>query len=406
MPVYQYRVRDRKGQLEQGQIEAEDLRKAVETLRNRGYFVVEVRQPGQGLQREIRLPSLGGRIGLKQVAVFARQMATLIQAGVTITHALSILEEQENHPGMRKVLKEARTAIEGGASFTDALSQQKVFSRLFLGLVRAGEAAGQVETVLDRLATFLEKELALRGKIRTALTYPTIVLVFAILISYFLLAFIVPQFARILTDLGSELPLLTRALIAVSNLLRQGLPFVVGLVVLGALGVGLMGRTPKGRHALDAFKLRLPVFGPLIKKSAVGSFARTLALLLGGGVGVMEALEIAEGSANNTLVEGAIRRVRQGVERGEGMSPGMRQHPDLFPPMVSSMVAIGEEAGSTDTMLAKVADFYEREVEEAVASLSAAIEPLLIVFLGLIVGFIVVGMFMPLFQVISTLSAQ
>ncbi len=214
------------------------------------------------MQREIRLPSLEGRIGLKQVAVFARQMATLIQAGVTITYALSILEEQENHLGMRKVLKKVRTAIEGGASFTDALSQQKVFSRLFLGLVRAREAAGQVEAVLDRLATFLEKELALRGKIRTALSYPTIVFVFAILISYFLLAFIVPQFARILTDLGSELPLLTRALIAISNLLRQGLPFVVGLVVLGALGVRLMGRTPKGRHALDAFKLRLPVFGP------------------------------------------------------------------------------------------------------------------------------------------------
>lgn len=406
MPVYQYKVRNRKGELEQGSIEADDMRKAVELLRSRGVFVVEIKQPGQGLQREVRLPSLGGRVGLKNVAVFARQMATLIQAGITLTHALSILEEQEANPAMRKILKEVRQSIEGGSSFTEAISQHKVFSRLFIGLVRAGEAAGRVETVLDRIATFLEKELALRGKIRTAMTYPTIVLVFAVAISYFLLAFIVPQFARILSDLGSELPLLTRFLIAVSEVLRKGFPFLALSVFAAWMGIRMVGRNPKGRLALDALKLKFPVFGPLVKKSAVGSFSRTLALLLSGGVGAMEALEIAEESANNKVVEGAIREVRRGVEQGEGMHPGLKRHPALFPPMVVSMVAIGEETGSVDTMLSKVADFYEREVEEAVASLSAAIEPLLIVFLGGIVGLIVVGMFLPLFQVISTLSTQ
>lgn len=406
MPVYRYKARDRKGALVQDVIEADNLRKAVEILRDRGYFVVEIKEPGRGLQAEVRLPQLGGKIGLKDVALFARRMATLIEAGISLTQALAILEEQTENRQMVRIIKEVRLSIEGGASFTEALSKHKVFSRLFISLVRAGEASGHVETILDRIASFLEKELAIRGKIRTAMTYPTLVFVFAVLISYFLLAFVVPQFGRILTDIGSELPLLTRFLMALSDFLRKGLPFFLVFGVGVTFAYRAAYRTPKGKRFIDGLKLRLPVFGPLIRKGAVGSFTRTLALLLGSGVGVMEALEIAEASSGNTLLEEAIQGTRYTVEQGGSIHQGLRTHGNLFPPMVASMVAIGEETGSTDTMLNKVADFYEREVEEAIASLSSAIEPLLIVFLGVIVATIVLGVFLPLLQIINILSTQ
>lgn len=286
------------------------------------------------------------------------------------------------------------------------MAKHKVFSRLFVSLVRSGEAVGGIDTALDRAATFLEKEMAIRGKIKTAMTYPTIVLVFAMGIAYFMLAFIVPQFANILTDLGSELPLLTRFLIAVSILLRKGFPLLALLLVGSVVAYRMAYRNPKGRLFIDRAKLRLPVFGPIIRKNAVATFCRTMNLLLSGGQTVIEALDIAKGTANNGILEGAIEEARKAVEQGQTFREGLTRAKGIFPPMMVSMAGIGEETGALDTTLSKVADFYEREVEEAIGSLSAAIEPLLIVFLGGIVGLIVVGMFLPLFQVINTLSTM
>ena len=275
-----------------------------------------------------------------------------------------------------------------------------------MNLVRAGETSGGLDVILDRLASFLEKELELRGKIRSAMTYPAIVFVFAVGVAYFLLTGIVPQFAQILTDLGSELPLLTRFLIAVSKFLQAAtLPLLLLAVVLVFVYRWYYG-TPQGRKVIDRIKLRIPVFGNLNRKTAVARFSRTLALLLSSGVNIVESLDITKGTAGNVVVEEIVEAAKQRIQQGDPLNLTLAQHPFVFPPMVSSMVAIGEETGALDTLLSKIADFYEREVDEAVASLTAAIEPLMIIFLGVIVGMIVAGMFLPLFRIIGTLSAQ
>jgi type IV pilus assembly protein PilC len=407
MPVNQYKARDRQGRLGEATIEAEDLRTAARLLRDRGLFVAEIKEPGRGLQAEVRLPALKRGPGLKDLAIFSRQLATMIGAGLTLLQSLAILEKQTENKKFREIIKEVRTDIEGGMAFSDALAKHKLFSRLYVNLVRAGETSGGLDVILDRLATFLEKELELelRGKIRSAMTYPVIVFVFAVGVAYFLLTGIVPQFAQILTDLGSELPLLTRFLIAVSEFLRAAtLPLLLLFVALFFAYRWYYG-TPQGRKVIDRIKLRIPVFGNLNRKTAIARFSRTLALLLSSGVNFLEALDITKGTAGNSVVEEIINTANNKVQQGEPLNLTLAQHAFVFPPMVSSMVAIGEETGALDTLLSKIADFYEREVDEAVASLTAAIEPL-IIFLGVIVGMIVAGMFLPLFKIVGTLSAQ
>ncbi len=405
MPLYHYRAKDRQGRSIAATIEAEDIRTAAKILREKGYFISELKEPGKGLQAELKIPGLDRGPGLKDVAIFSRQLATMLSAGLPIVQALAILERQTENKGFQKIIKEVRSDVEGGSNFSDALQKHSTFSRLYINLVRAGETSGTLDGVLDRLATFLEKDLELRGKIKSAMTYPVIVFVFAILVTYFLLTGIVPQFAQILTDLGSELPLLTRFLIAVSDLLQRGTP----LLILGAIVLTLAYRfyykTERGRRVIDRIKLRLPVFGPLIKKSAIARFSRTFGLLITSGVNVVEAIDITRGTAANAIVEDILDETKEAIQVGEPIHSTLLRYPVVFPPMVSSMIAIGEETGALDTMLQKVADFYEREVDEAVASLTAAIEPMMIIFLGFIVGTIVAGMFLPLFQIINTLSA-
>ncbi len=406
MPIYHYRARDRQGRTIAATIEAADLRAAARVLRDKGYYVTEIKEPGKGLQAEISLGFLERGPGLKDIAIFSRQLATMMAAGLPIVQALAILEKQTENKKFKAMLKEIRTDVEGGTAFSDALAKFPVFGRLYVNLVRAGEASGTLDTILDRLATFLEKDLELRGKIKSAMTYPTIVFVFAILVTYFLLTGIVPQFAQILTDLGSELPLLTRFLIAVSNFLRSStLWLVVGAGVL-FFAYRAFYRTERGRRVVDRVKLRVPVFGTLNKKSALARFARTLGLLLSSGVNIVEAADITKGTAGNAVVEDILEETKNTIQVGEPLHSTLLRYPEIFPPMVASMVAIGEETGALDAMLQKVADFYEREVDETVESLTAAIEPIMIIFLGGIVGMIVAGMFLPLFQIINTLSAQ
>jgi len=405
MPLYHYRAKDRQGRSIAATIEADDIRTAAKILREKGYFISELKEPGKGLQAEITIPGMERGPGLKDIAIFSRQLATMLSAGLPIVQALAILERQTENKGFKKILKEIRTDVEGGSNFSDALTKHKAFSRLYVNLVRAGETSGTLDGVLDRLATFLEKDLELRGKIKSAMTYPVIVLVFALLVTYFLLTGIVPQFAQILTDLGSELPLLTRFLIKVSDILRSGTLYVVLFFVVVGLAYRYYYRTERGRRVIDRLKLRMPVFGNLNKKSAIARFSRTFGLLISSGVNVIEAMDITRGTAGNAIVEDILEETKEAIQVGEPIHSTLLRYPQVFPPMVSSMIAIGEETGALDTMLQKVADFYEREVDEAVASLTAAIEPMMIIFLGAIVGTIVAGMFLPLFQIINTLSA-
>lgn len=406
MPTYQYKARDRQGRLINAVIEADDIRTAARNLREKGLFIAEIKEPGKGLQAEIKLPGLDPQPGLKDLAIFSRQLATMLNAGLPIMQALAILERQTEKKKFQSILKEIRTEVEGGANFSEALSKHKLFSRLYINLVRAGETSGTLDAILDRLATFQENELALLGKIRSALTYPAIVFVFAVGVTYFLLTGIVPQFGQILTGLGSELPLLTRALMGVSDFLRQSTLFIALFAVALYFAYRAYYRTDQGRHQIDRLKLKLPVFGSLMKKSALARFSRTFGLLISSGVNIVEALDITKGTAGNAIVEDILEQTKVAIQAGDPIYTTIQVHPQVFPPMVSSMVAIGEETGALDTMLQKIADFYEREVDEAVSSLTAAIEPLMIIFLGFIVGLIVAGMFLPLFKIIGTLSAQ
>jgi len=409
MPVYRYKVRNRKGELIEGEIEAENYRKAIEGLRTKDLYIVEVKEPGKGLSREITLRDLiVSKPNLKDVALFTRQLATMLSAGITLLQALAIQEVQTQKPSFAKVIGYIRKAIEEGSAFHAALRKHsEVFPKLVVNLVRSGEASGNMEVILDRIATYLEKELAIRGKVRSAMTYPTLVFAFAILVSYFLLAFVVPQFASILTDIGGELPLITRFLIFISGLLRSGFPFLVVLLVGGFFAYRyLLRRIPAFKARVDWIKLKGPIFGPLISKNILASLLRTLALLQRSGVPILESLELAKESTDNTHIQRAMDTARGFVEEGRPLSEAFRKHSNLFPPMVVSMVAIGEESGAAETMMEKVAQHYEREVDDAISSLSSIIEPVLIIFLGGIVALIVIALFMPIIQIIQTISNQ
>jgi type IV pilus assembly protein PilC len=408
MAVFEYKVRDRSGKVITGTTEAASQREVANALRQKGYFVTEIKAPKTGLQADIKLPKwldFGSIPTVRDITIFSRQFATVINAGLPVVQSLAILQRQSEKQGLRDALKEVREDVETGLQLSDALAKHpRLFNKLYIYLVRAGEVSGNLDGILDRIAAYMEKQAALRGKIKTALTYPTVVLVIALAVTWFLLTGIVPQFASILDQLGGDMPVITRALIAISDFLRYQWYFLLGIIVLLVVGIALFYRTPQGRRTIDNLMLRAPVLGTLVQKSAIASFSNTFGLLLRSGVNIMESIDITKGTAGNAIVEDILDETKENVQRGEQISTTLIKYPHVFPPMVSSMIAIGEETGAVDSMLQKVAEFYEREVDEAVDSLTAALEPMLIVFLGVIVGFIVAGMFLPMFSIIGQLS--
>jgi len=408
MPVFDYKVRDRSGKVITGTTEAASQREVANALRQKGYFVTEIKAPKTGLNAEIKLPKwldIGSIPNVRDITIFSRQFATVINAGLPVVQSLAILQRQAEKQGLKDALRQVREDVETGLQLSDALAKHpRLFNKLYIYLVRAGEVSGNLDGILDRIAAYMEKQAALRGKIKTALTYPTVVLVIALAVTWFLLTGIVPQFAQILDQLGGDLPVITRMLIAISDFLRYQWYILLGILVLLVVGTALFYRTPQGRRAIDRLLLRLPVVGTLVQKSAIASFSNTFGLLLRSGVNIMESIDITKGTAGNAIVEDILDETKANVQRGEQISTTLIKYPQVFPPMVSSMIAIGEETGAVDSMLQKVADFYEREVDEAVDSLTAALEPMLIVFLGVIVGFIVAGMFLPMFSIIGQLS--
>jgi len=408
MPVYEYKARDRTGKLIAATMEAASERDVAASLRQKGYFISEIKAPKSGLNADIKLPKwldFGSIPNARDITIFSRQFATVINAGLPVVQSLSILQRQAEKQGLKDALRRVREDVETGQNLSDALSKHpRLFNKLYIYLVRAGEVSGNLDGILERIATYMEKQAALRGKIRTALTYPTVVLVIALAVTWFLLTGIVPQFAQILDQLGGELPVITRALIAISDFLRFQWWLLAVIIVAAVVGLVLFRRTPNGRRVIDRLLLRTPVIGTLVQKTAIASFSNTFGLLLRSGVNIIESIDITKGTAGNAIVEDILTETKDAVQRGEQISTTLSKYPRVFPPMVSSMVAIGEETGAVDSMLQKVADFYEREVDEAVESLTAALEPALIVFLGVIVGFIVAGMFLPMFSIIGQLS--
>jgi type IV pilus assembly protein PilC len=402
MPTsYAYRVRDRQGRMLGGTLEAESEDAVVARLRQLGYMPISIEaEKGAALKTEIRLPG-SGRIKLKELAVFSRQFATMINSGLSLLRALTILGQQTQNRRLGEIITRIRAEVEQGSSLSAAMAKHpKVFNRLYVSMVRAGEVGGFLDEVLVKVADTFEKEVALRGKIRSAMTYPVVVFAMVIAIVSAMLVFIVPTFKNLYTSLGGTLPLPTRMLIGVSDGIRRFFP----LLLLALVGLVLAFRrwkaTPAGRYRIDQFKLKVKVFGPLFQKTALSRFSRTLATLIRAGVPILQAMEIVAETVNNGVISRAVRDVQDSVREGESLAAPLSKH-RTFPPMVVQMLAVGEETGALDTMLSKVADFYDEEVEAAVASLTSLIEPLLIAVMGVAVGGMVVALYLPLFNIIN-----
>lgn len=402
MPYFNYTIRDATGQTRTGKVEAPNAEELRKRLQEEGLQVIEISED----RKAPRVPAGGyGRVKLSDLAIFARQFSTMLDAGVSLVRCLDVLQQQTNNARLRKILIDLSTRVESGESLSRAMARHpKAFSQLIIGLIRAGEVGGVLEESLQRIAAFLEKDVELRRKIRSALTYPVIVLLAAIGIVIFLVSWLVPQFANLFKELGiKEMPAPTQFLIDLSAFLTQKWYIMIIAVVVVFIAYRLFVSTRVGRRVADRVKLRVPVFGPLHHKIVMARFSRTMGTLLASGVPILQAMETVAGVVGNSVVSDAVLESRARIREGEKIAYPL-QKSKMFPPMVVHMVSVGEESGSLDHMLNKIADFYENEVEMTIASLTAAIEPVMIVLLGFIVGFIVISMFLPMIEVISNLS--
>jgi type IV pilus assembly protein PilC len=403
---FDYQVRDRSGTMKTGQLEAESQQAVASKLASMGYAPIKIEEVKEsGLQMEIKLPG-SGRVKLKDLAIFSRQFATMISSGLPLIRSLSILAEQSENDQLKETIEDVRARVEAGADLSTSMAEHpKVFPRLYIAMVRAGEAAGMLDEVLLRVAEMLEKDVKLRAKIKSAMTYPVIVLIMAIMLSAVMLIFIVPIFEQMFVDLGGELPLLTQLLVNASDFLASPM----GLVTFVLVPVGLwfaykrIRDNDKGRFALDVLKLKAPVFGPLFHKIALTRFARNLGTLLRAGVPILQALEITSDTVNNGPIAEAVADVQESVRQGESINGPLSQH-EIFPPMVVQMIAVGEETGNVDGMLEKISDFYDTEIEQATEQLTAMMEPLMIGVIGGIVGGMVIALYMPMFQIFDMIE--
>lgn len=395
--TYTYKARDRGGKVLSGTLVADNEALVLQRLREQGYTPLEVGKQSRGLNIELTAK----KVKLKEVAVFSRQFATMVNSGLPILRALAILAEQSSNPELAKTLGIVRSDVEQGASLSGAMGKHpKIFNDLYVSMVKAGETGGSLDDVLLRLAEMLEGEVKLRGKIKSAMTYPVAVVALVVLILGAMMLFVVPQFKNIYGQLGGDLPLPTKALLALSDGVKQFWWVMIVGFIGGRMFFKRWKKTPKGREAVDAAKLRVPVFGSLFHKTALTRFASTLAMLLRSGVPILQALEIVSDTVNNKVISKAVLDVQNSVREGESMAKPLAKH-SVFPPMVVQMIAVGEETGQVDVMLEKVSGFYEQEVEAAVDALTSLIEPLLIAFIGGAVGASVVALYMPMFNIIN-----
>jgi type IV pilus assembly protein PilC len=426
MPKYTYVALDARGAETRGEIEADNQTTALSRIREKGMFPTSVNEvtaasarPGKsgkttknksgsssGLKKEIKLPVLFARVKTKELMVFTRQLATLVDAGLPLVRSMQVLEKQEKNPMLKKALGDMADSIQSGSTFAEALAQHpKIYNKLYVNMAKAGEVGGVLDQVLVRLAEFMEKAQKIKNKVVGAMMYPMVVMVMALGILTFLMIVIIPKFKEIFSELleGQALPGLTQFVMGASELMTKRLPFliigVVGLVFL----MKMAAKTKQGSLFIDHLKLKMPVFGNLVRKTVVGRFTRTLGTLMASGVPVLQALNIVRDTAGNEVVAKAVNQIHDAVKEGENMAPPIEAS-GVFPPMVVSMVQVGEETGELPEMLMKIADSYDDEVDNAVAGLTSVIEPLLIVFLALVVGTIVIALFLPLISIIGNLS--
>jgi type IV pilus assembly protein PilC len=395
MPSFTYQARDTSGQAITADIEAVDMQAAGAMLMDRGLMVISLRP---SVKRKAGPKRQRGKVKSQDLVVFTRQLATMMDAGLPLVQSLNALEEQTDSVVLKPVLRDITEQVERGQAFSEALSgHPKVFNRLFVSMVEAGETGGLLAEILDRLACYLESSARLKKKVKSAMTYPVIVCCIALSIALFLIIKVIPIFGNIYKDFGAQLPAPTQILITISNVIRAY--FILAVACVGGMIFGLMKfkRTKTGTALWDRAKLRLPVFGRLVHKICVSRFSRTFAALLRSGVPILETLRIVGQSSGNTVVETAVEKTASSIERGDNLAVAMGQH-SIFPPMLVRMVSAGEQTGKVDVMLEKIADFYDEEIEATLSALTSLIEPLLIVFLGVVVGGIVICMFLPIFK--------
>jgi type IV pilus assembly protein PilC len=398
--TFQYEVIDQAGKRAKGTIEATNEATAAQQLRQQGAVPLAIRDSSSVLRRELALPGLSGRVTLRDLAVLTRQFATLSTSGMSLLRSLAVLEDQAAKPKLKKALGEVRGDIEAGLSLSAALAKQgRVFPSLMIAMIRAGETGGFLDQALDRIALTFEKDSALRGKIKSALTYPAIVLLFSLLMITAVLVWIVPIFERMFKQLGGGLPAPTQMIVTTSHNLTWVGPLALAVAVGGTVGMKqALRRSPGLRLRMDRIKLRLPVFGALFTKIAISRFARNLGTLLGVGVPVLQALDVVGATTGNAVVTQAMRDVQDAIRDGLPMSTPLSRH-TVFPRMVTQMIEVGEESGQISQMLDKVADFYDREVDVAAEALTASIEPIMVLVMGGIVGSMIICLYLPMFSI-------
>ncbi|MCC7434733.1 MAG: type II secretion system F family protein [Methanoregulaceae archaeon] len=404
MPVFTYTFRDASGGTQKGTAEAESEEILRKRFEEQGFTITEVTM----IKAKGAKPKRYGKVKLGNLAVFCRQFSTMVDAGVSLVRCLDVLAQQTQDPKLKKILIDVGERVEGGESLSRAMQRHpRSFNNLFIGLIRAGEVGGVLEESLQRLSHFLEKDVELRRKVKAAMTYPVLVFVLAVGITFFLVYWFVPQWAVILTDLGlkaEDIPAPTQFLISLADNLKNNWWIMLLSLIAIIFAYRLFVSTRFGRRVADRAKLKVPVFGKLHHKICMARFSRTMGTLLTSGVPILQAMETVAGTVGNTIMSDAVMEARARIREGDRIGEPLEAS-RLFPPMVVHMIGVGEESGSLDFMLQKIADFYEAEVESTLASLTAALEPIMIVGLGFVVGFIVISMFLPLVRVIERLSS-
>jgi type IV pilus assembly protein PilC len=397
--TYNYQVRDRGGKLVSGTLEAESQAAVAQRLKSMGYAPVSINETNAGMNKQIKLPSFGSKVKIKDLAVFARQFATMINSGLSLLRALTILTEQTEREALRDVIGAVRNDVETGVSLSSAMSKYpKVFPPLMVNMTKAGEVGGFLDSVLLQIAANYEAEVKLRSKIKSAMTYPVVVFIIAMIAVTAMLLFIVPTFAKMFKTLGSTLPAPTRLLVTVSHIMKVGFPVFILMGIAGFVVWSRVKHTEQVRNVVDPIKLKIPVFGKLFQKVALARFARNLGTLMHSGVPILQSLEIVADTTGNVVLARAVRDVQDSVRQGESIAGPLKNH-EVFPPMVVQMMAVGEDTGALDAMLHKIAEFYDQEVEATTQALTSLIEPLMIAALGGLVGSMIICLYLPIFDI-------
>jgi type IV pilus assembly protein PilC len=382
-------------------MEAPSREAVVAQLRRQQVLATSIKPKARDIQ--ISIPGFGAKANEKDLAIITRQLATMIDAGLPLVQCLDILAQQQEKKFLKSTLQDIRQDVEGGSTFSAALKKHpKVFSGLYTNMVEAGEAGGILDTILNRLAAYIEKAMTLKKRVKTAMFYPATIVSVALVVVTFLLMYVIPTFEQLFAGFGASLPLPTVIVLKLSNFVQAYILFIIGGLVGTVVGLRMYYRTEGGKRAIDGLLLRLPIFGTLIRKVAVAKFTRTLGTLVSSGVGILDGLDITARTAGNKVVEDAILKARTTIAQGKTIAEPL-QASKVFPPMVTQMIAVGEQTGALDRMLNKIADFYDEEVDSSVAGLTSLLEPLLVIFLGVIIGGVVIAMYLPIFKLITVM---